>query len=72
MPETMTTMFKDKIMPETITAINKNEIFYVHGSVHHESISVIVKQDATLYSFYSLQIAVHDSGDTFTHHQERE
>jgi hypothetical protein len=35
-------------------------------------ISIIVQQDATLYSFYSLQTAVHVSGDIFTHHQEHE
>jgi hypothetical protein len=38
----------------------------------HVSISVIVQQDATLFSFYSLQTALHVSGDTFTHHQEHE
>ena len=26
-------------------------IFYVHGSVHRESTSITVQQDATLYSF---------------------
>jgi hypothetical protein len=34
------------------------------------TLSIIVQQDATLYSFYSLQTALHVSGDTFTHHQE--
>jgi hypothetical protein len=34
--------------------------------------SIIVQQDATSYSFYSLQTALHVSGDNFTHHQERE
>jgi hypothetical protein len=34
--------------------------------------SIVIQQDATLYSFYSLQTALHVSGDTFTHHQERE
>jgi hypothetical protein len=46
--------------------------FYVRGSLHRESMSIIVRQDATLYSFYSLQTALHVSGDTFTHHQERD
>jgi hypothetical protein len=46
--------------------------FFVHGSVHRESVSIIVQQDATLYSFYSLQTALRVSGNTFTHHQERE
>jgi len=26
-------------------------IFYVHESVHHESMSIIVQQGATMYSF---------------------
>jgi hypothetical protein len=47
-------------------------LFYVDGSFHRESMSIIVQQDATLYSFYSLQTAVHVSGDNFTYHQERE
>jgi hypothetical protein len=46
--------------------------FYVHGSVHRESLSITVQQDANKYSFYSLQTAVNVSGDTFTHHQEHE
>jgi hypothetical protein len=33
--------------------------------------SITVQQDATLYSFYSLQTARHVLGDVFTHHQER-
>jgi hypothetical protein len=34
--------------------------------------SIIVQQDATYYSFYYLQTALHVSGDTFAHHQEHE
>jgi hypothetical protein len=29
----------------------KNTHFYVHGSMHRESMSIIVQQDATIYSF---------------------
>jgi hypothetical protein len=47
-------------------------VVYVHGSMHPESISIIVQQDATLYSFYSLQTSLYVSGDTFTHRQEHE
>jgi hypothetical protein len=36
------------------------------------TVSIIVQQDVTLYRFYSLQIALHVSGDIFTHHQEHE
>ena len=43
--------------------------FYVNGSVHRESI--IVQQNATIYSFILfLQTALHVSGYNFTHHQE--
>ena len=46
-------------------------VFYVDGSVHRESMSIIVQQDATIYSFIIfLQTALHVSDDTFTHHQE--
>jgi len=45
--------------------------FYVHGSMQRESMSIIVQQGATIYSFIIfLQTALHVSGDTFTHHQE--
>jgi hypothetical protein len=47
-------------------------LFCVHGSVNRESMSVIVQQDVTSYSFYSMPTALHVSGDTFTHHQEHE
>jgi len=44
---------------------------YVHGSVHRESKSVTVQQDATICSFIIfLQAALHVSDDTLTHHQE--
>jgi hypothetical protein len=46
--------------------------FYVHGSVYRESMSITVQQEATLYSFYSLQTALHVLGDMFTHRQKRE
>ena len=45
--------------------------FYVHGSKHCESMSVIVQQDVTIYRFIIfLQTALHVSGDTLIHHQE--
>ena len=46
-------------------------VFYVHGSVHRESMSKIVQRDATIYSFIIfLQTALHVSDDTLIHHQE--
>ena len=45
--------------------------FYVHGSVHRESMSVIVQRDATIYSLIIfLQTALHVSDDVLIHHQE--
>ena len=45
--------------------------FHVHGSMHRDSVSIIVQQDATIYNFIIfLQTDLHISGDTFTHHQE--
>jgi len=46
-------------------------LFYVYGSVHCESTSIIVQQDVTIYSFIIfLQTALHISDDTLIHHQE--
>ena len=50
---------------------NKVGQFYVHGSMHHESVSIIVQWDATIYSFIIfLQTALRVSDDTLIHHQE--
>ena len=39
-------------------------VFYVHGSMHHESVSLIVQQGATIYSFIIfLHTALHVSSD---------
>jgi hypothetical protein len=45
---------------------------YVYGSVHRESWSVIVQQDATIYSLLYLYIllALHVSAGNSAHHQE--
>ena len=50
---------------------NSYGIFYVNGSVHRESTSIIVQRDATIYSFIIfLQTALYVSDDTLIHHQE--
>jgi hypothetical protein len=46
-------------------------IFNVHGSVHRNNILIYIQQDATLYSLFYLETALHVSGGTITHHQER-
>ena len=45
--------------------------FNVHGSVHHKNIPIYIQQDATLHSLFYLETALHVSGGTSTHHQER-
>jgi len=46
-------------------------IFNVHGSVHRKNVLMYVQQDATLHSFFYLETALHVSGGSTTHHQER-
>jgi hypothetical protein len=45
--------------------------FSIHGSMHHKNILVNIQQDATLHSLFYLEVALHVSGATTTHHQER-
>jgi hypothetical protein len=53
--------------------IKKKEFtaFNVYGSVHRNNILIYIQQDATLHSSFYLKTALHVSGDTTTHHQER-
>jgi len=46
-------------------------IFNVHGSVHRNNIVIYTQQDATLHNLFYLKTALHVSGGTSTHHQER-
>ena len=45
--------------------------FNVHGSLHRKNILIYIQQDATLHSLFYLETAVHVSGGTTTHPQER-
>ena len=47
--------------------------FSVHGSVRRNNIVIYsyIQQDATLHSLFYLETALHVSGCTSTHHQER-
>jgi hypothetical protein len=45
--------------------------YNVHGSVHRKNILIYVQQDATLHILFYLETALHISGGTTTHHQER-
>jgi hypothetical protein len=44
--------------------------FNIHGSVHRKNILIYIQQDVMLHSLY-LETALHVSGGTTTHHQER-
>ena len=46
-------------------------LFNVHGSVHCSNILIFIQQDAMLNSLFYLETALHVSGGTTTHHQER-
>jgi hypothetical protein len=45
--------------------------FNIHGSVHRKNILIYIQQDVTLHSLFYLETALHVSGGTTTHHQER-
>ena len=45
--------------------------FNVHASVHLNNILIYIEQDATLHSLFYLGTAIHVSGGTSTHRQER-
>jgi hypothetical protein len=38
---------------------------------HHKNITTYIQQDATLHSLFYLETALHVSGGSTTHHQER-
>ena len=46
-------------------------LFNVHGSVQRKNILIYIQKDATLHSLFYLETALHVSGGTTTHHQER-
>jgi len=56
-----------------VTFLNriKNMVFNVHVSVHRNNILIYIQQDAALHSLFYLKTALHVSGGTTTHHQER-
>ena len=56
----------------TLESLNTStDEFNVHGSVHRNNILIYIQQDATLHSLFYLETALHVSGGTITHHQER-
>jgi len=51
--------------------VRNQQVFNVHGSVHRNNILIYIQQDAMLHSSFYLETALHISGGTTTHHQER-
>jgi hypothetical protein len=54
-----------------IILYKRSNKFDVYGSVHRKHIPIYIQQDATLHSLLYLETALHVSGVTSTHHQER-
>ena len=55
---------------KTSQDIDFNE-FNVHGSVNRNNNLIYIQQDATKHSLFYLETALHVSGGTITHHEER-
>ena len=51
--------------------VSTSPYFNVHGFVHRKNILMYIQQDAMLHSLFYLEIALHVSGGTTNHHQER-
>jgi len=58
-------------MPLNINAMLQRCKFNVHGFVHPNNILIYVQQNAALHSLFHLETALHVSGGTITHYQER-
>jgi len=50
--------------------IKQIPVLKIHGSVHRKNIAIYIQQDATLHSFFYMEIALHVSAGTITHHHE--
>jgi hypothetical protein len=46
-------------------------VFNIHESVHRKNIPIYIQQEETLHSLFYLETALHVSGGTTNHHQER-
>jgi hypothetical protein len=51
--------------------INFIRLFSFYGSVYRNNILIYIQQDATLRSLFYLETALHVSGGSITHHEER-
>ena len=64
-------MYNNHRLFRNVSHIKMLHKFKVHGSVHRNNILIYIQQDATLHSLFYLETALHVSGGTTTHHQER-
>jgi hypothetical protein len=55
----------------TFQKLKHRGTFNVHESVHRNNVLIYIQQDATLHSLFYLETALHVSGGTIIHHQER-
>ena len=65
----MNTRLRDLLACSAVT--NLVQQFDIHGSEHRKNIPIYIQKDATLQSLFYLETAVHVSGGTSAHHQER-
>ena len=56
-------------MPKNLKELTHR--FNIYGSVHRKYIPIYIQQGAILHSLFYLETAVHVSGATIIHHQER-
>jgi len=63
--------FINNVISSFMYAGDNRNVFNIHGSVHCKNILIYIQQDATLHSLFYMETALHVSGGTTTHHQER-
>jgi hypothetical protein len=71
MPGTVLEQEQTEVAGLEVATRKQVRIFNVRGSVHRKNTLIYIQQDATLHSLFYLEIALHVSGGTTTHHQKR-
>jgi hypothetical protein len=67
----ITELRNKKIRNSTSNYFVRINEFNVHGSEHRNNILIYIQQDVMLHIIFYLETALHVSGGTITHHQER-
>ena len=60
------------VLSYTTKARTYNKHFNIHLSVHRKNILIYIQQDATIYSLFHLETALHVSGGTSTHQERKQ